>query len=50
MRVSKNAYNHWLKNKDSIIVETAKNHLKKRIKAIFEDSREIYGAIAFKKS
>ena len=44
MRVLKNAYYHWLKNKDSIVVETAKNHLKKRIKVIFEARREIYGS------
>jgi putative transposase len=44
MRVSKNAYYHWLKTKDSIFVETAKSHLKRRIKIIFKDSREIYGS------
>ncbi len=44
MRVSKNAYYHWLKNKDLIVMETPRNYLKKRIKAIFEDSREIYGS------
>ena len=44
MRVSKNAYYHWLKNKDSIVVETAKSILKRRIKIIFEDSRKIYGS------
>ena len=44
MIVSKNAYYHWLKNKDSIVAETTKKHLKKRIKFIFEDSRETYGS------
>ena len=44
MIVSKNAYYHWLKNKDSGFAETPKEYLKKRIKAIFEDSREIYGS------
>ena len=44
MRVSKNAYYYWLNNKDSIVVETPKNYLKKRIKVIFEASREIYGS------
>jgi putative transposase len=43
-RASKNAYDHWFKNKDSIVIETAKKRLKKRIKVIFEDSREIYGS------
>ena len=42
MSVSKKAYDHWFKNKDSIVIETAKKRLKKRIKVIFEDSREIY--------
>lgn len=44
MRISKNAYYHWLKTKDSIVVETTKEYLKKRIKAVFEASREIYGS------
>jgi len=44
MIVSKNAYYHWLKNKDSGLVETTKEYLKKRIKVIFEYSRDIYGS------
>ena len=32
------------KNKDSIVVESAKSILKRRIKIIFEDSRKIYGS------
>jgi transposase InsO family protein len=44
MRVSKNAYYHWLKNKDTVAVKTAKIYLKERIKIIFEQSREIYGS------
>ena len=44
MMISKNAYYHWLKNKNSVAVETTKSHLKKRVKVIFEDSREIYGS------
>lgn len=44
MIVSKNAYYHWLKNQDSVVTETPKQHLKTRIKFIFEDSREIYGS------
>lgn len=44
MKISKNAYYHWLKTKDSVVVETARKHLKKRIKIIFKDSREIYGS------
>ena len=49
MRVSKNAYYYWLKNKDLIVLETPKKHLKKRIKVIFEDSREIYGSYRIQK-
>lgn len=44
MVISKNSYYHWLKSKTSVVIETAKDHLKKRIKVIFEDSREIYGS------
>lgn len=44
MRVSKNAYYHWLKTKDLVLVETTKKYLKKRIETIFKDSREIYGS------
>jgi putative transposase len=44
MIVSKNAYYHWLKDKDLVLTETPKEYLKKRIKAIFEASREIYGS------
>ncbi len=44
MRVSKNAYYHWLKTKDSVAIETSKDYLKTRIQAIFKDSREIYGS------
>jgi putative transposase len=44
MIVSKNAYYHWLKDKYSVLTETPKEYLKKRIKAIFEASREIYGS------
>jgi transposase InsO family protein len=44
MKVSKNAYYHWLKNKDLIVIETSRAYLKKRIKVIFENSREIYGS------
>ena len=44
MRVTKNTYYHWLKNKDSIVIETTKSHLKKKIQFLFEDSKEIYGS------
>jgi len=49
MRVSKNAYYHWFKNKNNVLVKTPKEHLKERIKIIFEDSREIYGSYRIQK-
>ena len=49
MKVSKNAYYHWLKNKDILVFKTATAFLKERIKFIFEQSREIYGSCRIKK-
>ena len=44
MKVSKNAYYHWLKNRDMNNPKTSKTLLKERIKIIFQKSREIYGS------
>jgi transposase InsO family protein len=49
MKVSKNAYYHWLKIKDLTKIKPSKIHLKKRILSIFEDSREIYGSYRIQK-
>ena len=49
MKVSKNAYYHWLKNKDILVFKTPTAFLKERIKFIFEQSREIYGSCRIKK-
>lgn len=49
MRVSKNAYYHWIKNKDIIALKTTKTFLKERIKFIFEQSRQIYGSCRIQK-
>ena len=49
MRVSKNAYYNWLKRKDIVVAETAKTGLMKKIKAIFEESRQIYGSCRIQK-
>jgi len=49
MKVSKNAYYHWVKRKDSIIPETPKEKLIDRISVIFEESREIYGSCRIQK-
>ena len=34
MRVSKNAYYHWVRTKDTVVLETPKTRLKQRIKII----------------
>lgn len=49
MKVSKNAYYHWFKNKDIVVLKTATVHLKERIKIVFEQSREIYGSCRIQK-
>ena len=49
MKVSKNAYYHWVKSKDILVLETAKTKLKKRIQVCFEDSRQIYGSYRIQK-
>ena len=49
MKVSKNAYYHWLKAKDVIKEKSSKLHLKSRILSIFEESREIYGSYRIQK-
>mgnify|MGYP002640363188 FL=1 len=49
MKVSKNAYYHWLKNKDLVNIKTVKILLKERIKIIFDNSREIYGSCRIQK-
>ncbi len=49
MKVSKNAYYHWVKNKDTTALNTTKEKLKERIKLIFEESRQIYGSCRIQK-
>jgi putative transposase len=49
MRVSKNAYYHWVKYKGLDIYNTTKSNLMARIKMIFEESREIYGSSRIQK-
>jgi transposase InsO family protein len=44
MKVSKNAYYHWCKNKNTMNTKTNKMLLKERIKFIFNESRDIYGS------
>ena len=49
MKVSKNAYYHWTKCKDLIVLETPKKKLMDRISIIFEESRQIYGSCRIQK-
>jgi len=49
MKVSKNAYYHWLKTKDKRPKESSKGLLQKRIKIIFEQSRNVYGSYRIQK-
>ena len=44
MRVSKNAYYHWLNNKEILKVKSTTSILKERIEAIFIKNRQIYGS------
>ena len=47
-RFCKGFYN-WLKQKNTEVQETSKERLKKRIRLIFEESREIYGSAKIQK-
>ena len=49
MNISKNSFYHWLKTKDIVVLETPKMKLTKRIKLIFEESRQIYGSCRIQK-
>lgn len=49
MKVSKNAYYSWLKNKDVAKKASPLQFLKKRIKGVFEQSKEIYGSYRIQK-
>jgi len=49
MKVSKNAYYHWFKNKDLVVLKTATGLLKERIEIIFEQSGAIYGSCRIQK-
>ena len=49
MRVSRNSYYHWIKQKDVVVFNTPKKRLKERIKLIFEQSRQKYGSCRIQK-
>ena len=44
LKMSKNAYYNWLKNKDVVNINISKIHLMSRIADIFKDSKEVYGS------
>ena len=44
LKMSKNAYYNWLKNKNVVNINTSKVHLMSRIADIFKDSKEVYGS------
>jgi len=49
MRVSRNAYYNWLTNQSTVSAPTSVQLLEKRIKTIFEKSKEIYGSCRIQK-
>jgi putative transposase len=49
MKVSKNAYYHWYKFKDLVVIKSPKMYLKERIKILFDQSRQIYGSSRIQK-
>lgn len=44
MKVSRNAYYHWEKNKDYVVEKASRVLLKEKIQFIFNQSRQIYGS------
>jgi hypothetical protein len=49
MKVSKNAFYYWLKNKNVNKMKTSKIILKQRIKALFFENKQIYGSYRIQK-
>jgi len=49
MQVSKNAYYHWVKQKDLPKPDTSKMKLKARVKELFEQNHQIYGSYRIQK-
>ena len=49
MRVSKNSFYSWMKNKDIAKIKASKCLLMERVKIHFEQSREIYGSYRIQK-
>jgi transposase InsO family protein len=49
MKVSKNAYYYWNKQRAQKLIKTPTMFLKERVQAIFKDSRQIYGSYRIQK-
>lgn len=49
MKVSKNAYYHWLKRKDLPAPDTVTIRLKSRIKQLFDQNHQVYGSCRIQK-
>jgi AcrR family transcriptional regulator len=50
MRVSKNAYYYWFKNKDVAVLKTATEHLKERIRIILNRVERSMAAVGSKRN
>ena len=50
MKVSRNAYYHWVRFKRTIILETPKMKLQKRIRIIFEKIGKNMAVLKFRKN
>lgn len=50
MKISTNSFYTWLKNKDIQKPDTATQFLKKRIKVIFNENRQVYGSARIQKT
>jgi transposase InsO family protein len=49
MKVSKNAYYHWMTTKDNVVENSSQRLLKDKIQFIFKQSKQIYGSYRIQK-
>ena len=50
LKISTGSYYNWIKNKDVVKINSAKEHLKDRILSIFNNSRQTYGSTRIMKA
>jgi len=50
MRVSLNSFYTWFKNKDIVKPQSSTDFLRQRITIIFNENRQVYGALRIQKS